>query len=103
MARPPVDPWHSPAAIEMLMARSLPITRTAFLKMLAGTLKEEGTQGRAADALIISLRQLARWIAWIRENDPEGAAMLPDMPAGGYRRADEPVPPPAPRKVRKRR
>lgn len=102
MARPPVDPWHSPAAITALTARKLAITREAWLTMVVGALEEHGTQGSAAAALGMSLRQLARWIAWLREHDAKAAAKLPAMPEGGYRRADVPAaetpPKPAPRK-----
>lgn len=98
MARPAVDPWHSPAALEALTARKLPISREAWLTLLRRTLEAEGTQGRAAAALGMSLRQFARWIAWLREHDADGFAKLPEMPEGGYRRAEEP----APSKVRKR-
>lgn len=95
MARPAVDPWHSPAAIAALSARSRPLTREAWLDLLADALREHGTQGGAAGALGLSLRQLARWVAWLRANDPQGLARLPDMPVGGR---TGPRPAKAPRK-----
>jgi hypothetical protein len=104
MPRPPVDPWHSPAAIAALTARKLAVTREAWLKMLAGALEQQGTQGRAAEALGLSLRQFARWVAWLREHDAAAVAKLPAMPEGGYHRAEPSAAAPArpaPRKPRR--
>lgn len=102
MARTAVDPWHSPSAIAALSARKQPITREAWLAMLTSVLEEHGTQGNAAVALAMSHRQFARWIAWLRENEPKAAARLPEMPVGGRPRAEAPEPAPA-APVRKKR
>lgn len=87
--RPPQPPWRSPLGLELLDARKLPLTREAWLHLLAETIRAEGSQVGAARALGTSTRQLARWVAWLREHDEKGYAALPEATPGGWRPGHE--------------
>lgn len=91
--RTPSPPWESPEGLRLVIAvaprSAVGDLRATWHAALVAAIRAHHTQGATAEALGVSLRQLARWLAWLPEHAPDLDAATPRVPSGARRLPDD--------------